>query len=130
MLVSGSRTPLADGFTLFLDGRGRPVIAVSGTKGRRASVTGPALKTGRTYQLAVTYDGRALALYVDGRRRASRRYAGGIAYSRGWALSFAAPARTGAAGLAGFAGVLDEMALYGASLGQSSLAEQFQLGAG
>jgi hypothetical protein len=126
VLVTGSRRPLADGFTLYMDGRGRPVLALNGTGRRKASLTGPALKAGRTYELAARYDGRALSLYVNARRRATRRYAGGIAYSRGWTLSFGGPQRAGA--LSGFAGVLDEIAIYRAALPPATLAEQFQLG--
>lgn len=129
LLVSGSRTPLADGFTLLLDARGRPVLALGGKHRRRGALTGPALATGRTYQLAATYDGRRMSLYVNARKRASRAYAGGVAYPRAWSLSFGAPAR-GGSGLAAFAGVIDEVALFGTALGQPALAEQFRLGAG
>ncbi len=43
-LVTDARRPLADGFTLYLDARHRPVFALGGKRGRRASLTGPALQ--------------------------------------------------------------------------------------
>ena len=129
VLVMGARAPLADGFTLLLDARGRPVFALGGKRGRHASLTGPPLAKGRTYQLTAAYDGRRMSIYVNARRRAQRAYAGGIAYPRGWSLSFGGPARR-RPGLAGFAGALDEIALFGTPLGQPALAQQFQLGSG
>ena len=52
VLVTDARTPLADGFTLFLDARHRPVFALGGKRGRHGAVTGPVLAAGRVYHLA------------------------------------------------------------------------------
>jgi glucose/arabinose dehydrogenase/PKD repeat protein len=130
LLATGSRTPLADGFTLYLDRRHRPVFALGGTRGRHGSITGPALKAARAYHLAATSDGRKLTLYVDGRRRGTRKYRGGIAYKRGRSLLFGGPARGRAAGLGAYAGVLDEVAVYNRALGASTVGDHFRLGSG
>ena len=76
-----------------------------------------------------TYDGRTLVIYVNGRRRASRRYAGGIDWARGRALRFGGPSGRPSA-LAFFAGVLDEAAVYGQALSAATVSDHFRLGTG
>ena len=128
-LTSLARRSLEDGFTLMLDRRRRPVFAVDGKRARQGSVTGPSLRAGRVHHLVATYDGRTLVIYVDGRRRASRRYAGGINWARGRALSFGGPS-VRPSPLAHFAGVLDEAAVYGQAISASTVSDHFRLGTG
>jgi hypothetical protein len=130
VLLSDARRPLADGFTLYLDARHRPVLALGGKRRRHASVTGPALRSGQTYHLAAMYTGKKLVLYVNGRRRASRRYTGGIAYKRSRSLMLGGPAAGRSGGLGAFAGVLDEVAVYKAALGAAAVRDHFSLGSG
>ena len=130
LLVADARTPLKDGFTLFLDPRHRPVFALGGTRGRHASLSGPALKADRVYHLAVSYAGKTLTLYVNGARRGTRRYAGGIAYARGRTFELGGPVGRRTGGLGAYAGVLDEVAVYGARLTAAQALDHFRLGSG
>jgi glucose/arabinose dehydrogenase len=130
LLVTDARKPLADGFTLYLDARHRPVVALGGARGRRASVTGPALRSGQTYHLVASYDGRSLVLYLNGRRRGARRYSAGIAYVRSRSFLFGGPAGRRSGDPGAYAGVLDEVAVYKAALGAVAVRDHFRLGTG
>jgi hypothetical protein len=129
-VLTDSRVPLHDGLTLYLDARRWPVFAVGGKRGRRGSVTGPALKAGRTYLLGASYDGKRLAIFVNGVQRAARSYRGGIAYAGGRSILVGGPAKGRSGGLAAYSGVLDELAVYGRALGAGTLTDHFRLGTG
>ena len=130
LLVTDARKPLADGFTLYLDARHRPVLALGGKRGRHSSLAGPALRSGQTYHLVASYDGRKLALYLNGRKRATRRYGGGVAYPRSRSFLFGGPGAGPSAGLGAYAGVLDEVAVYKTALGGGAVRDHFRLGTG
>ena len=130
IVLTDSRVPLHDGFTLYLDARRRPVFAVDGKRGRRGTVTGPALKAGRTYLLGASYDGKRLAIFVNGVQRATRSYRGGIDYAGGRSILVGGPAKGRSGGLAAYRGVLDELAVYGRALGAATLTDHFRLGTG
>ena len=125
-MLTDSRVPLHDGFTLYLDARRRPVFAVDGKRGRRGTVTGPALKAGRTYLLGASYDGKRLAIFVNGVQRATRSYRGGIDYAGGRSILVGGPAKGRSGGLAAYRGVLDELAVYGRALGAATLTDHFR----
>jgi hypothetical protein len=93
-------------------------------------VTGPALKAGRTYHLAVSYDGRKLTIFVNGARRGTRSYRGGIDYRGNRSILVGGPAAGRSGGLKAYRGVLDELAVYGRALGGSALTDHFRLGSG
>ena len=104
IVLTDSRVPLHDGFTLYLDARRRPVFAVDGKRGRRGTVTGPAMKAGRTYLLGASYDGKRLAIFVNGVQRATRSYRGGIDYAGGRSILVGGPAKGRSGGLAAYSG--------------------------
>ena len=130
-MLTDSRVPLHDGFTLYLDARRRPVFAVGGKRGRRGSVTGPALKAGRTYLLGASYDGKTLAIFVNGVQRAARSLPRRHRL-RGRPVDPGRRPREGPLGRPGAptAGVLDELAVYGRALGAATLTDHFRLGTG
>jgi hypothetical protein len=130
LVLTDSRVALHDGFTLYLDARRRPVFAVDGTRGRQAAVTGPALKAGRTYLLGASYDGKKLAIFVNGVQRGARSYRGGINYAGGRSILVGGPAKGRSGGLSAYRGVLDELAVYGRALGAATLTGHFRVGTG
>ncbi len=110
-LVTAAADRRRDGFSLALDGRGRPVL----TAARRGSarplrILGPRLGR-KARQVAVTYDGRRLRLYVDGKRRRTSR-AVKLIWSRSRRLVVGADEHGGNR----FKGTLDELSLYDRAL--------------
>jgi glucose/arabinose dehydrogenase/PKD repeat protein len=128
VLATDARSALADGFTLALDAKRRPIFSVGRSARRRGTAVGRALATRSVHHVVGTYDGKRVRLYVDGSLRSTRRYSGGIAYLRSRKALLGRPALAVRGGPAAFKGRLDEVAIYGSALSAATVARHFRRG--
>ena len=121
-LITAAADRTRDGFWLALDAGGRPVLSAAKTKGIKPTrVVGPALGTSVRH-LTVTFDGRRLRLYVDGRLRQSAATA--VTWSRTRRLVLGADE----GGRNPFKGTLDELSLYDRALSAGTVKAHFTAG--
>ena len=120
-LLAAAANRSRDGVWLALDRRGRPVLGARGAKAP-VRLLGPALGTSARH-VALTYDGRRLRLYVDGRLR-RRSVATKLVWARNRRVVVGADER----GAHGFRGTLDELALYDRALPASTVAAHYRAG--
>jgi hypothetical protein len=102
------------------DPGGRP-IAMAGSARARASDAGSTLPLRAWSHLAVTYDGRMLRVYVNGRLVASRPRSGLLPRGRG-TLRIGGGDRAGEA----FAGQIDDVRIYDRALDASAIARDMR----
>ena len=102
------------GFGLNLDALGRPVASLRPGTGK---VAGPKLRRRRRHHVVVTFDGRRLRAYADGKAAGSRR-SGAIGRGRGTRLALG---RT-------FRGSMDEVAFYDRALSAADVRTHYRAG--
>ena len=70
-----------DGFSLVVDGANKPQFTVARNATTKASALGPALTLGQAAHIVAVYTGAELRLYLNGIRRATVPYTGGITWA-------------------------------------------------
>ena len=79
-------------------------------------VTGPTITPGTTYHVAMTYDGSAERLYVNGALAATTACTGSIDYSSVGTSGLGIGGAQNSTRTVAFSGTIDEVAVYGAAL--------------
>jgi hypothetical protein len=109
----GTTTGSALSYSIRLTSANLPVAVVTTPSGTIQATGATALSTGTGYDVVATYDGSNVYLYVDGELQNTTATSGAIVYGTTNALSIGGV--TGS-GRTGFAGTIDEVAVYGSAL--------------
>jgi hypothetical protein len=112
MLVTDALLDFDDGFSLVVDSSNRPQFTVARTATTKGTALGPALTLGQAAHIVAVYTGTELRLYVDGTRRATVPYTGGITWASTRDLRLASQVKSSNRNSRYLDGRLDEVALY------------------
>ena len=115
-LVTDALTDFDDGFSLVVDPSNRPQFTVARSVSTKGSAVGPALTLGQVAHVVAVYTGTELRLYVNGTRRATTAYSGGITWASTRDLRLASQVKSANRTSRYLDGRMDEVALYRSAL--------------
>jgi hypothetical protein len=114
----GTTTGSALSYSIRLTSANLPVAVVTTSSGTIQATGTTALSTGIGYDVVAKYDGSNVYLYVDGELQTTTATSGAIVYGTTNALSIGG---TTGSGRNGFAGTIDEVAVYGSALSTAQI---------